>query len=209
MQKSLLKLNESENAKDTVSVNNKNNCDKTCTNGLPEMNFDDVKTRASNCDLKLDSSGKPVFGPANFSNPTRFQPSRAFEKPFISNDFSDLNSILAKDLGVHSLTEQTYKEQQLVEEAIRRCKYQNQNNEWYDEVDINSVKIKTHYEAVGSDADVYNDDEECNDDEVSRDRRQGNSIRWYNNADSSAVEFNDRLIPTENLYPRMMKLLLS
>ena len=63
-------------------------------------------------------------------------------------------------LGVHSLTDYTYKEQQLVEEAINRCKYKDQSFEWYDDVDIISVKMKSNFGAVGSDADVYNDDEE-------------------------------------------------
>jgi hypothetical protein len=31
---------------------------------------------------------------------------------------------------------------------------------WYEEVDINSVKLKTYYDVCASDADVYNDDDE-------------------------------------------------
>ena len=72
----------------------------------------------------------------------------------------DVNAIMNSALGVHSLTDHTYQEQQLIEEAVNRCTYKEQSLEWYENVDINSVKIERNYGAVGSDADVYNDDEE-------------------------------------------------
>ena len=93
-------------------------------------------------------------------------------------------------LGVRLLTNYTYKEQQLIEEVVNCCTYKDQSIDWYKKVDINSVNITSQYEAVGSDADVYNDNEEF-DDDTRRKHHQENPTQWYNNADSNAVEFND------------------
>ena len=57
--------------------------------------------------------------------------------------------------------------------------------EWYDNLDINTVKVKSHFEAVGSDADVYNDDEELLDSNLDD---RPNLPRWYNDKNINAVD---------------------
>lgn len=165
---------------------------KACPIELPETKCNKVETRSSS-DLKMDSSGKPVFGLTESStklltkSKTKFQPSRQSSqklshvksKPVHFN----VNEIMQDALGVHSLTNYTYKEQQLVEEAVNRCKYKDQSLEWYDNVDINAVKIASHFDAAGSDADVYNDDEEEFD---YADRSE--SSKWYNDKSINAVD---------------------
>ena len=69
----------------------------------------------------------------------------------------NVNKIMSDILGVHSLTDYTYREQQLVKEAINQCKYKDQLLEWYDDVDINSVKMKSNFGAKSTRR--YNDKE--------------------------------------------------
>ena len=72
----------------------------------------------------------------------------------------EVTTVLNDLLDVNSLVNCSYKNQQLLENAINQCTYQEQNLNWYEEVDINSVKIKSFYDVCASDADVYNDDDE-------------------------------------------------
>ena len=163
------KNGDAENIKDAENIN----FDQACPIELPETNSSVAKGR-SNRDIKMDSSGKPILGP----NHRRMLKLHKISEP---KSF-DINLIMQGELGVHSLTDYTYKEQQLVKKAVNRCKYKDQSLEWYNSVDINTVRVESHFEAVGADADVYNDDEEASD---STGRPQGS--KWYNDESINAV----------------------
>ena len=109
---------------------------------------------------------------------------RNFKSP--KSEFFDIDNIMRDDLGIHSLTDHTYKEQQILEEAVNRCTYKGQSLDYYENVNINSIGMEARFDAVGSDADVYNDDESCATEY--RCTYQDQSPKWYNCKDVNAVE---------------------
>ena len=171
-----------------------------------DSEFNQLKTRAKSkarpkYDLKINFSGTPVLKFENFSTdfnvPNKLNSQSCLSSKKIiqerilhvkkgsrSKKF-DVNEIMSDILGIHSLSDYTYREQQLVEEAINRCKYKDQSLEWYDNVNMNSVKIKSNFGAVGSNADVYNNDEE---DIESRDLDCFQSNRWYNDKETKFID---------------------
>ena len=99
-------------------------CGYTCLYNMHRCHRDEVKTQP-NVDLQMDSNGKPIFGYTERPNGPNFKPSRKSPMKLsqkktssVSNDF-DVNKIMYDELGVHSLTDHTYKEQQIVEEAVK------------------------------------------------------------------------------------------
>ena len=151
---------------------------KIYTSGTPVLKFEEISTDF-NGPNKLNSQScllsKQISQERNFHA----------KKGLKSIEFYVNEIMSAMLLGVRSLIDYKYREQQLVEEAINRYKYKDQLLEWYDNVDINSVKIKSTFGAVGSDADVYNDDAG---DIESRDSDCFLSTRWYNDRETKFID---------------------
>lgn len=117
-----------------------NEISKTLSTQLYEdTEFDAPKTRTkakahSKCDLKIDLSNTPILGfdgssaNSNGSNKLNVQSRMLPTKHSWNTNLHvkkdsrlenfDINKIMHSALGIHSLTDYTYKEQQLIEEAV-------------------------------------------------------------------------------------------